>query len=74
MAEVERTPRCHAINEVYGEDGEIACWSVTESKREIRDSKPVHVGIAILQWSKLLFIRYDIFENIPLLTKKYSAS
>ena len=57
VAKVERTPRCHAIHEIFGEDGEIACWSVTESKEEIRDSKPVHIGVAILQHSKLLFIK-----------------
>ena len=30
-------------------------------KRKIHDDKPVHVAVAILQWSKILFLRFMYF-------------
>ena len=45
-------------SEVYNASDELACYIVKMDKKKIRDSKPVHMGVAILQWSKVLFIRY----------------
>ena len=40
-----------------GEDGTTKCTIITSHKRKIQDSIPSHIGCAILQWSKLLFLR-----------------
>ena len=67
VARIQRSAFCKNVHPVTGEDGEVACWQVTEAKKNINDSKPVHLGVAILQYSKLLFIRYALilsnFEN-----------
>ena len=47
--------------EVYDEADDLACYMVKQRKKKITDAKPVHIGVAILQWSKLLFIRYVSF-------------
>ena len=44
--------------EVYDENDQLACYIVKMDKKNIKDSKPVHIGVAILQWSKVLFIRF----------------
>ena len=47
------------IKEILMED-ETEDWCASEiqmRKRSITDSKPVHFSTAILQWSKLLFLR-----------------
>ena len=48
--------RDHSI--IYTEEGEASATEVTCEKKTISDSKPVHIGVAILQWSKLLFLRF----------------
>ena len=42
--------------EIESEDGTVI-KELTMNKKRIWDDKPVQVGIAILQWSKLLFLR-----------------
>ena len=46
---------------IQNEEGEAGATKVTSLKKTITDSKPVHIGVAILQWSKLLFLRYMYF-------------
>ena len=46
---------------IQNEEGEAGATEVTSLKKTITDSKPVHIGVAILQWSKLLFLRYMYF-------------
>ena len=46
---------------IQNEEGEAGATEVTSLRRTIEDSKPVHIGVAILQWSKLLFLRYMFF-------------
>ena len=46
-----------SFHQVHGEDGDIACYTLTQRKKNVKDQKPVHVGCTILQWSKLLFLR-----------------
>ena len=43
--------------EVLDEADDLACYMVRSKKKKITDAKPVHIGVAILQWSKLLFLR-----------------
>ena len=46
---------------IENEEGEASATEVTLDKKTIEDEKPVHIGVAILQWSKLLFLRYMYF-------------
>ena len=52
-----KSPFYRRDREVLDAEDEFACYVVTLDKKKIVDSKPVHVGDAILQWSKYLFIR-----------------
>ena len=44
--------------EVLDEMDDFACYMVKMRKKKITDAKPVHIGVAILQWSKVLFIKF----------------
>ena len=59
-----RNPFYRHDKEVYDENNELACYLVKMDKKKITDSKPVHIGVAILQWSKVLFIRYVTYKSI----------
>ena len=48
-------------NEFCNEEGEVTGYEVKMRKRKIHDDKPCHVSVAILQWSKLLFLRFMYF-------------
>lgn len=50
-----------ADNEYFNEEGEITGYEVKLRKRKIHDDKPCHVSLAILQWSKVLFLRFMYF-------------
>ena len=54
----KKSPFYRGRKDVYDEDDQLACYIVKMDKKKITDSKPVHIGIAILQWSKVLFIRF----------------
>ena len=51
---------------IQNEEGEAGATEVTSNRKTIDDSKPVHIGVAILQWSKLIFLRfmYDLFDHL----------
>ena len=53
-----RSPFFKDSTEVYDETDDLAGYMVKMQKSKIDDSKPVHVGVAILQWSKVLFINF----------------
>ena len=44
-------------DEYFGEDGFVKSFSIKSQKRKIVDKIPSQIGCAILQWSKLLFLR-----------------
>ena len=48
-------------NEFCDETGEVKGYEVKMRKRTIYDDKPVHLAVAILQWSKILFLRFMYF-------------
>ena len=56
VALLERSPLCRQTVEIQDEAGEEAAIEVTMKKKKIKDNKPIHMGLAILQWSKYLFI------------------
>ena len=53
----EKSPFFKKMTEVYNENDDIACYLTNLTKAVVKDDKPVHIGVAILQWSKLLFLR-----------------
>ena len=58
--DVEKAERSglHKSTEIFhSEDGAEACHVVKSQKSKIKDKIPSHIGSAILQWSKLIFLR-----------------
>ena len=56
VALLERSPLCKQTIEIQDEAGEESAVEVVMKKKKIKDNKPITFGLAILQWSKLLFI------------------
>ena len=56
VALLQRSPLCKQKIEIQDEDGEETAIEVVMKKKRIKDNKPITFGLAILQWSKLLFI------------------
>ena len=54
----QRSPRYVNCLEFLDEDGERSAIEIEMNKQKIKDDKPVHIGVAILQWSKLLFLSF----------------
>ena len=46
---------------IQNEEGEAGATEVTCGRKTIEDSKPVHVGVCILQWSKLIFLKFMFY-------------
>ena len=49
--------RCLNEIELTSCDGEFCAYEISKKKSKVTDAKPVHLGVAILQHSKLLFLR-----------------
>ena len=54
---LERKPFFVDFKEFLDENGDCEGWEITMRKRKTKDDKPVHLALAILQHSKLLFLR-----------------
>ena len=52
-----RKPLFISAPALSNEEEEITGYEVLMKKKRIIDSKPSHHGVAILQWSKILFMR-----------------
>jgi len=52
-----RKPFFMSDMKLKNEAGELGAYEVISKKKKILNSKPHHVGVAILQYSKLLFLR-----------------
>ena len=52
-----RMPRCLNELEMTSTDDDFCAYEIQMKKTKVNDSKPVHIGVAILQHSKLLFLR-----------------
>ena len=52
----EDKPRYMHTVEIPDESGEPESWEITSRKKFVDDDKPVHFALAILQYSKLLFL------------------
>ena len=58
LEKLMKSPYFQDSVEILNEADDLACYKVKMKKKKIKDSKPVHIGVAILQWSKVLFIRF----------------
>ena len=54
---LESKPFFVDYKEYIDENQECEAWEITMRKRKVKDNKPVHLAVAILQHSKLLFLR-----------------
>ena len=52
----EAKPRFLTTAEIPDENGEPESWEISSKKKFVDDDKPVHFSLAILQYSKLLFL------------------
>ena len=57
----EKSPFCKKVNSVYDENDYNCCYLATFTKAKVTDSKPAHIGVSILQWSKYLFVDFMYF-------------
>ena len=53
----KRMARCVNELELISCDDDFCAYEIQMKKTKVKDSKPVHIGVAILQHSKLLFLR-----------------
>ena len=53
----KRKPRCLNETELNSANGDFCAFEIQMKKNKVNDPKPVHLGVAILQHSKLLFLR-----------------
>ena len=60
--------------EFCDESGDVKGYEIKMRKRTIYDDKPVHVAVAILQWSKILFLRFMYFLKDHLVPGSFRAS
>ena len=52
-----RKPLFISAPALMNEEEDITGYEVLMKKKKIVDDKPVHFGAAILQWSKVIFMR-----------------
>ena len=58
VVKLEAKPQFVDYKEYLDENNDLEAWEITMRKKRIQDDKPVHLSLAILQHSKLLFLRY----------------
>ena len=66
-----RSPFYKHHSELPTEDGKFGLIEVVMDQKKVTDDKLVHVGVAILQESKLLFLRFVQFLRKFLITGSY---
>ena len=59
-----RKPTYIGVTSLVDEMDDECAMEVEMRKKKVIDSKPIHYNIAILQWSKLLFLRYPFYVII----------
>ena len=57
----EKSPFFRQTKEIIDENGDLQGYLVTKTKQKVTDNLPVHIGVAILQWSKYIFIEFMYF-------------
>ena len=66
-----RCPFYKHHSELPSEDGQLGLIEVVSDQKKVNDDKLVHVGVAILQESKLLFLRFVQFLRNFLIPGSY---
>ena len=56
---------------LMSEDPNLQFYEIQQRPRKIKDNKPVHVGIAILQYSKLHFLKFIYWLHEHLVPNSY---
>ena len=56
-----RSARFKSYEEILDEEGELIATEISSLPSKVKDTKPVHVSVAILQHAKLLFLRFMWF-------------
>ena len=54
----KRSARCINETELLSIHDDFCAYEIQMKRTKVTDAKPVHLGVAILQHSKLLFLRY----------------
>ena len=57
LSKLIRKPYFMTQATLTNEADEFCAYEVSSKRKRINDNKAHHVGVAILQWSKLLFLR-----------------
>ena len=57
VSKLMRKPTFIGVTSLVDEEDDECAMEVEMRKKRVVDSKPIHYNIAILQWSKLLFLR-----------------
>ena len=57
VAKLESKPHFVDYKELIDEENHLETWEITMRKKRVNDDKPVHLAVAILQHSKLLFLK-----------------
>ena len=64
VSKLMRKPTYIGVTSLVDEMDNECAMEVEMRKKKVIDSKPIHYNIAILQWSKLLFLRYPFYVII----------
>ena len=64
VSKLMRKPTFIGVTSLVDEEDDECAMEVEMRKKRVIDSKPIHYNIAILQWSKLLFLRYNFLQRL----------
>ena len=72
IKQLQRKPQFNDKNFLECEDMESGITEIISAQSRVVDNKPVHIGITILQYSKLLMLRFVRFLNEHLVKDSFS--
>lgn len=72
IKKLQRKPQFDQINFLECEDTEKGITEIISAQSRVVDNKPVHIGICILQYSKLLMLKFVEFLNAHLEKDSFS--
>ena len=69
----EKSPFFRNVKTVMDEKDHVSCYIASLTKEKVEDSKPVHIGVSILQWSKYIFIEFMYFLEMHLMDGSFKT-
>ena len=72
IKKLQRKPQFSDKNFLECEDLESGITEVISAQSRVVDNKPVHIGISILQYSKLMMLQFVAFLNENLVKDSFS--